>query len=196
MKSVILWLLYTLLGFLSGSVMYCGIIPKLLCGIDVAAESPDRNPGSANVFLHCGVGVGLLCLILDIFKGFLPVFLAQRVLSVENIWFSLLIAAPVAGHALGMFNEFHGGKCIATSFGVLLAVAHTTMIWLLLAGLYILFSTVIKIHPNSRRSIVTYAFFAVLALLSSFLWGHFPIMIGCCLISVMVIIRHLKAPDI
>ena len=155
-----------------------------------------RDATAAAIILRGTLSAIFLGIHVDIFKGFLPVFLAQQVLSVENIWFSLLIAAPVAGHALGMFNEFHGGKCIATSFGVLLAVAHTTMIWLLLAGLYILFSTVIKIHPNSRRSIVTYAFFAVLALLSSFLWGHFPIMIGCCLISVMVIIRHLKAPDI
>lgn len=195
MNTVILWLFCAAVGFLSGSVMFCGIVPKLLLGVDVAAESPDRNPGAANVFLNCGVGMGLLCLALDIGKGFLPVFLAQRVLDMRSVWFSFIMAAPVLGHAVGLFNDFHGGKCIATSFGVLLAVVRVSMIWLLLAGLYIFFSTVIKIHPNSRRSIVTYSLFGALALLSTFLWGRVPIMIGCCLISITVIVRHLKAPD-
>lgn len=196
MRALMPWLVYLLIGFLSGSVMYCSVVPKLLCGVDVAAESDDGNPGSANVFIHCGVGIGMLCLILDIAKGFLPVFLAQRVLDMGKLYFSFVMAAPVLGHAVGLFNDFQGGKCIATSFGVLLAVVRASRICLLLAGLYILFSTVVKINPNSRRSIVTYTLFAALSLLSGFLWGNVPIMFGCCLISVTVIIRHLKAPNL
>lgn len=112
-------------GFLLGGVMFSRALPKLLTGKDVCALRADKNPGAANVFAVCGVPMGLLCLALDMFKAYLPVSLAAQYLDTQSVWFALALAAPVLGHAVGVFNGFHGGKCIASAFGAMLALALT-----------------------------------------------------------------------
>ena len=130
-------------GFLLGGVMFSRALPKLLTGKDVCALRADKNPGAANVFAVCGVPMGLLCLALDMLKAYLPVSLAAQYLDTQSVWFALALAAPVLGHAVGVFNGFHGGKCIASAFGAMLALALTGVSLtglLLLAGRYIFFS--------------------------------------------------------
>ena len=57
------WLFWTAGGFLLGSVMFSSILPEQLAHVDVAAQSPDRNPGATNVFALCGIPLGMLCLL-------------------------------------------------------------------------------------------------------------------------------------
>ena len=125
-------------------------------------------------------------------KGFVPVWWAAQTLGMDSWPFAFVMAAPVLGHAVGMLNHFHGGKCIATSFGVLAALLPFSQLVFLLAITYIFFSTLVKIHPNSRRSIVT---FAVLAAGAVILDGKrcLPIAVGCCMLAVTVIIKHVES---
>ena len=94
MKDFATVLFYIALGFLSGSIFYCRLLPMLLMHRDVCALSPDKNPGAANVFVHCGVPMGLLCLALDMAKGALPVVLALRVIDPARLAFAAVMAAP------------------------------------------------------------------------------------------------------
>ena len=149
----LIWLALILGGFMLGSVMFGRILPRLIKGKDVTKLSDDGNPGAANVFSTCGIVLGMLCLLLDMGKGFAPVLLAQHLVDIHSMRFSAVLIAPVLGHALAPLNHFRGGKCIATAFGVTLALLPTTCIVLVLAGLYIAFSTVLKISPNRIRSI-------------------------------------------
>ena len=158
---ILLWVLFIALGFIFGSILFSKTIPKLAVGKDICALSEDSNPGAANVFSNCGIKLGMICVLLDILKGFAPVFIATFVLDTSNIAFAAVMAAPVLGHALGIFNKFKGGKCISTSFGVVLGIMPESRIGFLLAILYIVFSTLIKIKPNSRMSIITFSIFAV-----------------------------------
>lgn len=159
---------------------------------DVTKLSSDGNPGSANVFINCGIPLGLLCLFLDMFKGFLPVLLAEENYDVRRLSFAILIAAPVLGHAVAPFDRSKGGKCIATAFGVLLALIPQTKIVFLLAGLYILFSTAIRISPNRVRSTVTFALFGTFAAVMLLLKRRAPLAMGCLLVSSIVIVKHSK----
>jgi len=188
---IFVWLAFIIGGFLSGSILFSKIIPKLVIGRDVSVICVDRNPGAANVFMNCGVKLGILCLVLDIFKGFLPVFIATFVLNTENMWFSLVITAPVLGHAMGIFNHMHGGKCIATSFGVLLGILPISFIGFLLAELYILFSTAIRLRPHSLRSIISYALFIVGELVIMIIVGKYSVALGCTLFSLIAIAKHI-----
>ena len=122
-------------GFLLGGVMFSRALPKLLTGKDVCALRADKNPGAANVFAVCGVPMGLLCLALDMLKAYLPVSLAAQYLDTQSVWFALALAAPVLGHAVGVFNGFHGGKCIASAFGAMLALTGVSLSGLLLLAL-------------------------------------------------------------
>jgi glycerol-3-phosphate acyltransferase PlsY len=82
----------------------------------------DGNPGGFNLWHAAGCKLGLLGILLDFMKGFLPVFLLIRGGYVHG-WSVVPVAlAPVLGHALSPFMGFKGGKAIAGSFGVWSAV--------------------------------------------------------------------------
>ena len=184
--------LLTVFGFVSGSVMFSRIIPLAILKKDVCRNSKDGNPGAANVFKNCGIAVGMLCLLLDMAKGFFPVFLAEKMIDTDSIIFSIIMTAPVMGHAIAPFNRFRGGKCIATSFGVLVALAvKDAMGLILLAVIYILFSTVVKISPNRRRSIVAFAIFAVCSAVLYVYKKKYSFAFGCLAISLTAIERHI-----
>lgn len=189
------WLIAVAVGFLSGSVLYSKLLPRLFLKKDICETAADKNPGASNVFKSCGIGFGLLCLALDMLKAYLPVRIALLTLGSESLWFSAVMAAPVAGHAVGLFDGFHGGKCIAASFGVMIALLDITPIGLLLAAIYIFFSTLWKITPNSRRSIVTFTLFGILSFGILLYQGKPPLALGTLAISGIAVFRHVHAPD-
>lgn len=180
-------------GFLLGGVMFSRTLPKLLTGKDVCALRADKNPGAANVFAVCGVPMGLLCLALDMLKAYLPVSLAARYMDTQSVWFALALAAPVLGHAVGVFNGFHGGKCIAAAFGAMLALANVSVTGLLLlAGLYIFFSVVVKVRPHRLRSMLVFALYGALAALFYSLHGETVLALGCGIIAATGVLRHTR----
>ena len=177
-------------GFLLGGIMFSQILPQKIMHKDIQAISEDHNPGATNVFVNCGTAMGLTCLSLDLLKGLIPVLLAGLFLDRENLLYGIVLAAPVLGHAIAPFYHFHGGKCIATSFGEMLGLLPFNPIGLLLAGLYIVFSTVVKIRPNRVRSLVVYALFGLSSAILLTARGQYSIALGCVLISLIAIFKH------
>lgn len=159
--------LFILFGFLLGGVLFSYHIPKQLCNVDVVACSRDGNPGTANAMKLCGVPVGLTCLDCDLLKGYLPVSLALRVLPVESWWLAPILVAPVLGHALAVFYPFPGGKAVAVSFGVLLGLLPHSWLVLALVIPYLFFSLIVVLHPNERRSVVSFLSLAVFSWVSA-----------------------------
>ncbi len=193
MKDFATVLFYIALGFLSGSIFYCRLLPMLLMHRDVCALSPDKNPGAANVFVHCGVPMGLLCLALDMAKGALPVVLALRVIDPARLAFAAVMAAPVLGHALGVLNGGHGGKCIAVIFGVLIALLGITPLGFVLAGIYILLAGILRVRPNGKCSVLTFLLFALCALGMGIVSGQYAVTLGAVTISAVSIVCHMKS---
>ena len=109
-------------GLLCGSILFGRALPKWIKGIDVTEVSNDHNPGTANAMKYAGVPVGILCLLGDLLKGALPVYVAVGMGLVTDSWFPLIMAAPVLGHAYSLFYHGNGGKAIAVSFGVLIGL--------------------------------------------------------------------------
>ena len=190
--ELIPWLTLILGGYLLGSVHFCRMIPLLTRKIDITKESDDGNPGAANVFALCGWQMGLRCLFCDMAKGFLPVFTAIKWLDADSWLFAAVMLAPVLGHAFSVFYGFRGGKCIATIFGEMVALLWRTPVGLLLAALYIFFSTVVKINPHSRRSIVSFGIFAPAAVVIEIALGQLPTAVGCVGVSGIAILKHAK----
>lgn len=183
------WEAWILLGYLSGSVLYGYLLPKWIYGRDVTALSKDRNPGGANAFLYGGHIVGITAILLDVLKGFLPVFGAAGSLDVSNPWFGLVILAPVAGHAWPFWKKGGGGKAIAVSFGVLLALYPDVRPAATLAFLYIFFSVAVVIRPHFFRSLAVYGLLAAEAL---FRFNSPAVVIGTAGVCLVVIIKHIS----
>ena len=141
--------------------MFGRVLPKWIKGIDVTEFSNDHNPGTANAMKYAGVPVGILCLLGDLLKGALPVYVAVGMGLVTDSWFPLIMAAPVLGHAYSLFYHGNGGKAIAVSFGVLIGLAPVQPELLMLLIILYLSGSALLIRPHTRRTRITYIFFAV-----------------------------------
>lgn len=186
--EVVMEFLLMILGLLLGGIMFCDFIPRHFKQTDLKVVSDDLNPGTFNAFKHCGIKIGIICLTLDFLKGFVPVFLASLFLKPDNIYFSLIMMAPVLGHAIGIFNRGNGGKCIATTFGVLFGILPLSLVVFLLADFYIVLAIIFR-HNLFRCSILTFVSFAFLS--SILMYNDSPFLVyGILLITMIVIFRH------
>lgn len=152
-------LLYIMIGYLSGSVLYARIFGRVFKKDGILPESRDHNPGAANAFRYGGFWCGLLTLCGDMLKGFLPVWLYVQ--EADSIPFFrqgllLVLAAPVLGHIFPVFFGFQGGKGIAVTFGCLLGLAPDILPAAVLAFFFIFFSVILKVSPHFYRTIAAY----------------------------------------
>ncbi|MBM3450699.1 MAG: glycerol-3-phosphate 1-O-acyltransferase PlsY [Armatimonadetes bacterium] len=108
-------------SYLLGSIPSGLWLVRTLRGVDVR-DHGSRNIGVANVYRVAGPAVGALVLAADAWKGGLPVLIA-RWLFPDPGWAVLAGLVAIAGHNWSIFLGFRGGKGIATSFGVLLALS-------------------------------------------------------------------------
>ncbi len=148
---------FILTGYLSGSVLYARVFARLFKIENFTEISPDHNPGTANAFHYGGFRCGALTLVCDLLKGFLPVFLYGKYIGPEaGLSLSLVMAAPVIGHAFPVFFHFQGGKGIAASFGCLLGLLPVWQPVVLLAVFFIFFSVALRITSHYHRTLTAY----------------------------------------
>lgn len=126
------------IGYLIGSLPTGLVVIRLLKGMDIRRQG-SGNIGAINVYRVAGLPTALLVLAVDMAKGAVPVLLA-RALGQPPAVAVLAGAAAIAGHNWSLFLRFTGGKGIATSFGVLLALspvaaAAAAAVWVAVVGL-------------------------------------------------------------
>jgi glycerol-3-phosphate acyltransferase PlsY len=110
-------LLWSLIGFVSGSVPWSLVLARVFVGVDIR-KTGDANPGGANAWRFGNWQVGLAGIILDGFKGAIPVGVAHSWFGVDGWGLVPVMVAPVVGHAWSPILGFKGGKALATLFGV------------------------------------------------------------------------------
>jgi len=112
-------------AFLAGSVPFGLVLMKLAGKGDVRAQG-SGNIGATNVMRSGGKGLGILTLLLDAAKGFLPVALA-RMAGLGPGELAFVALAAVLGHVFTPWLRFKGGKGVATALGAVLAY-HPAMV--------------------------------------------------------------------
>jgi glycerol-3-phosphate acyltransferase PlsY len=118
---MLLWIFWIAFAFFMGSLPFGLLVAKTSKGVD-PRTSGSRNTGATNVARLCGTGYGVLVLVLDILKGFIPL---AMVLQYSGNWFFLTLCglAAILGHVYSPFLDWKGGKAVAVTVGVFLAVA-------------------------------------------------------------------------
>ncbi|MDK2957834.1 MAG: acyl phosphate:glycerol-3-phosphate acyltransferase [Desulfovibrionales bacterium] len=116
-----LWIFWIILAFFLGSLPFGLIVAKVSKGLDPRRDG-SGNTGATNVARLCGTGYGVLVLVLDILKGFLPLLMASHY---SSNWFFITLCglAAILGHIYSPFLNWKGGKAVAVTIGVFLAVA-------------------------------------------------------------------------
>ena len=111
--------LFPVLGYILGSVPF-GLIFARMQGRDPRKHG-SGNIGATNIARVLGKKWGLITLVVDILKGFLPVMLAKTA-GIGVIYLALTGLCAVAGHCFSVFLKFRGGKGVATAAGIFLAL--------------------------------------------------------------------------
>jgi acyl phosphate:glycerol-3-phosphate acyltransferase len=124
------YILIIFVSYLLGSIP-TGFVVARARGIDIRIVG-SGNIGATNVFRFLGVPAGVLVLLTDAAKGWLAVWLAPLVMQAaaggpvdaSAVDISRVVAgiAAVLGHNYTVWLKFKGGKGIATSAGVLVAL--------------------------------------------------------------------------
>jgi acyl phosphate:glycerol-3-phosphate acyltransferase len=128
-------------GFLLGSIPFGVIVARLFYGRDIRAEG-SGNIGAANALRTLGKTGAAVVLVLDALKGVIPVG-AVTLAGGSPAVAALGGAAAVLGHCYSPFLGWRGGKGVATSYGVIWALAWPaavafTLVWIaaVIAGGY------------------------------------------------------------
>jgi glycerol-3-phosphate acyltransferase PlsY len=112
------------IGFLLGSIPF-GVVVARLRGVDLRKVG-SGNIGATNAARALGRKLGLLVLLLDTAKAYLPV-VAVRHLGVgdaRTAWVAAAVGlAAFLGHCFSPWLRLRGGKGVASGLGVFLALA-------------------------------------------------------------------------
>ena len=114
------WLLFTLGGYLIGSISSAVLISRVMGLPDPRLEG-SGNPGATNVLRLGNKAAAALTLLGDLLKGTLPVLFALQVSGDQSV-VAGAAAGAFLGHLFPVFFKFQGGKGVATALGVFLAV--------------------------------------------------------------------------
>ena len=108
-----------LVAYVTGATPF-GFMAGKFKGIDIR-EHGSGNIGATNVLRVLGKPISIAVLVLDIFKGLIPVLIAKMVSDSSLIHIATAMAA-ILGHNYTFWLGFKGGKGIATTGGAMLPV--------------------------------------------------------------------------
>ncbi len=117
-------------SYLVGAIPF-GLVLSRGRGIDIR-EQGSRNIGATNVSRLLGKKLGFCTLLLDIAKGYLPMFAAGLLVGDDpgrNLVIGLCGAASITGHMFPVYLGFRGGKGVATGLGVFLYLAPKALLF-------------------------------------------------------------------
>src|SRR3977135_178810 len=103
-------------AYLIGAIPFGYLLVKLKSGQDVRSMG-SGNIGATNVLRTTGRTIAILTLLLDIAKGTLAVWLADRFPGGSPLWMSAAALAVMAGHAYPVFLQFKGGEAVWSFIG-------------------------------------------------------------------------------
>ena len=107
-------------AYLAGSIPF-GMVLARAKGVDLRSVG-SGNIGATNVARAMGKGWAVAVLAADAAKGFVPVFLGRR-FGLSPAAVAIAGAAAIVGHMFTIFLRGRGGKGVATSLGVALALS-------------------------------------------------------------------------
>jgi glycerol-3-phosphate acyltransferase PlsY len=208
-----LWLC-PLLAFLLGSIPFGLLIAKAK-GIDIRQHG-SGNIGATNVLRVVGKKYGIACLILDALKGLIPTIIGISLIRFVGMKNPMMISAldpfsgefpiltaqvmqvvtglcAILGHNYSPWVGFKGGKGIATSAGVLIAMMPAAIVILMMVWLLVFYTS----RYVSLASIITAAVLPLVTIWGSWYHGKIqdgtwnkPLFAFTVIIAVLAIWKH------
>jgi glycerol-3-phosphate acyltransferase PlsY len=173
-------IVFIVIAYLLGSIPV-GVILGKMKGID-PRKSGSGNIGATNVMRAGGKKLGIITLLGDAAKGFIPVA-AAAALNADVLVVAIVGLAAFLGHVFPVFLRFKGGKGVATALGVYIAIRP-----LVILGAFIVFVVVFLVWRYISLASIVGAIIVPIGLYLVKAPREFVVMAG--LIGIIVIIRH------
>lgn len=135
-------ILAAILGYLCGSIPF-GLLLTKAAGLGDVRNIGSGNIGATNVLRTGNKGLAAGTLLLDLIKGFAPVFAAALIWPGEigQVASAFAAGGAVIGHCFPVWLSFKGGKGVATNAGVSFGLAWPiglayALVWLSILGIF------------------------------------------------------------
>lgn len=169
-------------AYFLGAIPFGLLLGRFFADVDIRAMG-SGNIGATNVNRVLGRKLGAATLGCDIVKGIVPVLLARLLLPGETFDQTMVGLAAFLGHCFPIYLRFHGGKGVATMFGVLSVLSFYSAlivfaIWFSVAKLSRI-SSLGALTSSLTIPVVTYIFIR-----------DFRVMVVMLAMTVILIYRH------
>lgn len=191
------FVLLCILFYLIGSIPTAYLVILKSTGKDITKEG-SCNVGALNSYeVTKSKWTGISVLALDFLKGFIPAFLFLKVggFSFESLLipFALLIA----GHNFSVWLKFKGGRGLATSAGLSVAVdPFALLIWCLLFLLSMAIYRKVHFGNIVATILLPLAYYLLRPVLEKFDGamsnGFEPLFVFVSVISLVILLKHIK----
>lgn len=175
-----------IIAYLAGSIPSAYLAGKLR-GIDLRQHG-SGNLGATNVVRVLGPRIGAVVFVVDLLKGFLPVYFLPRYTETlrPELWALVYGVAAILGHVKPIFLLWKGGgKGVATASGVFLALAFVPMLIAEVAWIGVFYFT----RYVSLASLVGAAVLPI-AILALYREPQSPVFIASVIIALFVFWTH------
>ena len=185
-----------IIGYVFGMFSSATVVGKLR-GVNIR-DYGSGNPGMSNVSRTLGFQWGILVLILDMLKSFIPIMLCSVFIAktpeMGYLVKAYAFAGVVLGHDYPINMEFRGGKGVAVLTGFILAF-HWSLIPIALLAFFIPY---LLTHYVSLGSMCLYCFTAVgvIALGAAGVFGGIPVSyqieidIIISILAILCVVKH------
>ena len=174
-------LLSLVLGYFVGSLNPAKFVAKRH-NIDLKEEGTG-NLGATNTALVLGRKAGYFVLFFDMFKSFFSYKLAKLIFPHLAVAGVIACIGVILGHAFPVFNNFQGGKGLASFGGLVLAHDPLQFVILLTLGIVAAF----VLNYGVYLAVTAVALFPVLSYLRS---GSFSMLLSTSTASAIVLLLH------
>ncbi|MCD6182128.1 MAG: glycerol-3-phosphate 1-O-acyltransferase PlsY [Candidatus Cloacimonetes bacterium] len=174
-------------AYLFGSIPTSYIFGRMLKGIDIR-EHGSGNVGATNALRILGTKIGVITLLLDMFKGFLPVYIAMQLFAGNDLVAIGAGIATILGHIFTIYLSFKGGKGVATSAGVFIALLPMAIVLCLAVFIIIVAITRYVSLGSIVAAITLFGYELISNIRNDF--QHLWLLLFVTILVLMIILRH------
>ena len=179
-----------LAAYLMGSLSFAVIVSRVM-GLKDPRSYGSNNPGATNVLRSGSKKAAVITLLLDAFKGWLPVALVKwfgKDYGLDDAVIGAVAFAAFLGHLFPVFFKFKGGKGVATAAGALLGIEWLLGLATLATWLVVAYFT----RYSSAASLASAAFAPLFYLMGdrAAWYAERSVLLAIFMISLLLVLRH------
>lgn len=173
-----------LISYFIGSIPFAFLLTKFF-GYGDIRKIGSGNVGATNVLRTGKKSLAVVVLLLDIFKGYLPItllsfFYYMQIELNEIIYFSSFV---IIGHIFPIWLKFKGGKGVATYLGFILSIDY------IIGVIFILFWILIA-SIKKYSSLASILSLLIIPFFTYYTNYNLNLIIILVLLSILIIIKH------